>query len=73
MVEDAGFPVTYTFTVSDDLGDSVAAQGTLSVLESRPIICDTPPDAPTDGGGVAPGCPGDELSEIGTATLTGGD
>jgi len=67
------WPATFSFQLSDVVGDEFSAQGTLTVLESHPIPCDTAPDAPSDGGGVAPGCAGDELVEIGTATLIQAD
>jgi hypothetical protein len=47
------------------------ASGTITVFESQPALCDTPPpEAPTGGGGVEPGCAGDQLTEVATATLT---
>lgn len=54
-------------------GDTSPATGTLTVLESRPSACDLPPDEPADvpgAGGVEPGCAGQVLTEVGTATLT---
>jgi len=60
---------TFILQLSDTPSDAEPAQGSLSVLESRPASCDMTPEEPTDGGGVAPGCAGDELFEIGTATL----
>lgn len=67
---DPEMPATFSFQLSDQLDDELPASGTLTVLESHPAVCDLPPEEPTDGGGVAPGCSGDELVEIGTASLT---
>lgn len=47
------------------------ATGTITVFESQPASCDTPPpEVPSGGGGVEPGCAGDQLTEVARATLT---
>lgn len=64
--------ITTSFAV-EILAESpgVPATGTITVLESQPASCDTPPpEVPTGGGGVEPGCAGDQLTEVARATLT---
>lgn len=61
---------TFTLQLTDDTTDERVADGMVVVFESRPAVCDPAPDEPTGGGGVAPGCAGDQLIEVDTAFLT---
>jgi hypothetical protein len=65
---DDEWPATFRLQLNDQVDDQPAT-GTLTVFESHPAVCESAPDGPTSDGGVTPGCSGEELIELGSASL----
>jgi hypothetical protein len=67
---DPTLEATFSFSVTDDLSDDLPASGEITVMEVTPADCTSQePAEPSAGGGASPGCAGNQVEEIGGATL----